>query len=222
MRLTSFIIFALSGLALLLGLGIWQVQRLDWKREILAQIEARIDDAPVALPDQIDSEADKYLAVTASGQIVGEALHVLISTAELGPSYRVIAPFQTAGQVIMADLGALPVSEKSAALPDDPLTLTGNLHWPDEIDSFTPEPDRDQNIWFARDVPQMAAALGAEPILVVVRQTNPPFVNITPLPVGIDGIPNDHLQYAITWFSLAAIWLGMTAALVWRMASRHG
>ena len=63
--------------------------------------------------------------------------------------------------------------------------------------------------------PAMAATLKAEPVLVVARSDTGD--GIEPMPVGTEGIPNDHLQYAITWFSLAAVWLGMTVFLLWRI-----
>jgi surfeit locus 1 family protein len=67
-----------------------------------------------------------------------------------------------------------------------------------------------ENIWFARDVPAMAAALGTDPVLVVQRERTELGSPISPLPVDTSAIPNDHLQYAITWFSLAAVWSAMT------------
>jgi surfeit locus 1 family protein len=59
-------------------------------------------------------------------------------------------------------------------------------------------------------VPALAQALGTDPVLLIARTTSEPAPTVTPLPVDSAGIPNDHLQYAITWFSLAAIWLVMT------------
>ena len=100
--------------------------------------------------------------------------------------------------------------------------ITGNLHWPQERDRFTPEPDAASGLWFARDVPQMAAALGTEPVLVVARAVEPADGAFTPLPVDTAGIPNDHLGYALTWFSLAAAWAGMTLLLLWRIRRRPG
>ena len=72
------------------------------------------------------------------------------------------------------------------------------------------------NTGFARDIPQMAEELGTEPLLIVAREVSPPEQGVTPLPVDTAGIPNDHLEYAITWFSLAAIWAAMTGAFIWR------
>ena len=82
---------------------------------------------------------------------------------------------------------------------------------------FTPEPEG--ALWFARDVPAMARALEAEPLLIVAREITPGSA-VTPLPVSTEGIPNDHLHYAITWFGLALVWLGMTVFLMWRIKRR--
>jgi surfeit locus 1 family protein len=84
--------------------------------------------------------------------------------------------------------------------------VTGNLNWPDDVDRFTPAPDGD--VWYARDVAAMAEKLGTEPVLVVARSDTGQGVEA--LPVTTSGIPNNHRNYAITWFSLAAIWAGMT------------
>jgi surfeit locus 1 family protein len=94
------------------------------------------------------------------------------------------------------------------------------LHWPDEIDSFTPEPDLAGNIWFARDVPALAGALDADPILVVARRIEGIDVAANPLPVGTENIPDSHFGYAVQWFGMAAVWMGMTVFLLWRIRQR--
>jgi len=86
------------------------------------------------------------------------------------------------------------------------------------VDGFTPEPDARTGLWFARDVPAMAAHLDAEPVLVIARDPTAP--GIDPIPVDTSGIPNDHFGYAVQWFGLAAVWLGMTAYLLWRIRRR--
>lgn len=210
--------FGLLGAAILVSLGVWQVQRLAWKEALLAEIDARVGGAPGALPDLVDPARDKYAPVAVTGDILTPELHVLVGAKDLGAGYRVIQPFETNGRRIMVDRGFIPLDAKVAPRAVGQVRLIGNLHWPDEKDSYTPEPDIDKNIWFARDVPAMAAVLGTEPVLLVVRQQEGGEQSgITPLPVGREGIANDHLQYAITWFSLAFIWLMMTGYLLWRL-----
>ncbi len=213
-RILFLLIFGLAGLAVLVSLGTWQVQRLAWKKGVLADIEARIAADPVPLPQAVDPDADRYLPVELSGEMLPGEIHVLVSVKQVGPGYRIIAPFRTGDRTILVDRGFVPTTAKQAERRIGPMQVVGNLHWPDEIDGYTPDPDRAGNIWFARDVPALADALGAEPVLLVARsQTDPA---ITPLPVDTAGIPNDHLQYAVTWFGLALVWAAMTGYFLWR------
>ena len=68
----------------------------------------------------------------------------------------------------------------------------------------------------AGDVPALAEALGTEPVMIVLRGARDTELPVNPWPVDTSGIPNDHLQYAITWFSLAAVWSAMTLYFVLR------
>ncbi|WP_170761762.1 SURF1 family protein [Ruegeria lacuscaerulensis] len=213
-RILFLLIFGIAGLAILLSLGFWQLQRLAWKQGVLAEIETRIAGEPVELPDRISLADDRYLPVTISGEMEPGEIHVLVSVKQVGAGYRIIQSFSTEDRTILVDRGFVPTTAKQAERQTGQMEVTGNLHWPVEIDSYTPEPDIDDNIWFARDVPNLAAALGAEPVMLIARsQTDP---GVTPLPVNAAGIPNDHLQYAITWFGLALVWAAMTGYFLWR------
>ena len=218
-RLIVPLLFGLVGAAVLAGLGVWQLQRLAWKDGVLADISARIAADPVPVPAAPDPAADRYLPVRFEGQLAGRPIHVLASRKGLGAGYRVIAPLRGDGRTLMADLGFIPTDAADRPLPMGPLSVTGNLHWPDEVDGFTPAPDLDANIWFGRDVAAMAAALGAEPVLIVARRVAPG-AGTEPVPVGVEGIPNNHLGYAVQWFGLALVWLGMTLYLLWRIRRR--
>ncbi len=211
------LIFGLAGAAVLISLGIWQMQRLAWKEAILSDIETRIAADPVALPAVPDPVRDRYLPVTTTG-VTGPGLRVLASVKQRGAGYRMISVFETEGRKILLDRGFLDIEGHSDIGSSQTITVTGNLHWPDEVDGYTPAPDREQELWFARDVPAMAAALGTESTLLVAKRIEPQVYSATPMPVTTKGIPNDHLQYAITWFSLAAIWLAMTGYFLWRTA----
>ena len=210
------LIFGLTGAAILISLGIWQVQRLAWKEGVLADIEARIAAEPVALPASPDPAADQYLPVTVTGMLGQPPLRVLVSRKQIGAGYRLITTLSTDARTILVDLGFIKVDETIPAFTDETVTLTGNLNWPDDRNSSTPENDVTGNTWFARDIDEMAGVLGAEPLLLVVRETSKTDLPVTPLPVDTTAIPNDHLSYAITWFSLAAIWLVMTGYFLWR------
>ena len=204
------------GASILVGLGIWQVQRLEWKRGVLSTMNARMAAAPMPLPDSPDPIRDNYLSVHASGRTGDGEILVQTSRRDLGPGYRLIVPFETEGRTVMLDRGHLPARLKSGnrGMNSD-AEIVGNLHWPDEIDRlFTPEPDG--AIWYARDVPAMADALGAEPVLIVASRDPSAPEGVVSWPVDSSGIPNDHFEYAVTWFSLAAAWLGMTGFWIWR------
>lgn len=216
-RFLFLIIVGIGGAGILVSLGVWQSQRLAWKVDLIASIEERISAAPVALPTNLDPVADKYMPVVLDGAFKEEALRILASRRQTGAVYRIIRPFDLAdGRSVLVDTGWIHDEEKIPALVADQMSLTGNLHWPNEIDGFTPEPDIEANIWFARDVPAMADALGTLPILTVLRDAPDADIGVTPWPVDTGDIPNDHLQYAFTWFSLAAIWGGMSAFFLLR------
>lgn len=218
-RILFLLIIGFVGLGILLGLGTWQMQRLAWKQAIIAEIDARAVAAPVDLPDDPDPVADKYLAVHVSGTLLPQELHVLISRLRVGAGYRIIAPFELSdGRRILVDRGFVRVKNKDATRTIGAMQITGNLHWPDETDGYTPAPDMAGNIWFARDVPEMARVLGTEPVLVIARSPGDP--GVTPLPVDSSAVTNNHLQYAITWFSLALVWAAMTAYFLWRTRPR--
>lgn len=209
------LIFGLAGLALLVGLGVWQVQRLAWKEGVLAEIDAKIAAAPVALPARADT-ADRYLPVRAAGRIGGRALRVLVSQKQVGAGYRLISVLETDGRRVLLDRGFIPVARDVPGPPEGEVAVTGNLHWPDDRTSATPENDVAGNIWFARDIAQMAEVLDTEPVLIVAREVSPPEAGVAPLPVDGANIPNDHLEYAVTWFSFALIWAVIVAVLIRR------
>ena len=217
-RIIFFVVFGLGGLSILVSLGIWQMQRLAWKQAIITQIEERIVEAPIALPANPNRVDDKYLSVTAEGFVNPEFLRVLVSQKRIGAGYKLISPLVLQDRTVLLDRGFISVND---TLPTDITAqnrsvVTGNLHWPQEIDSYTPAPDIAKNIWFARDVDAMAKILKTDPVMIVLREISPADTNVTPLPVDTVNIPNDHLQYAITWFLLALIWSAMTAYFLLR------
>lgn len=217
-RYAAPLLIGLTGIAILLWLGTWQIQRLDWKRGILAEIESTIAGDPQPLPQLVDPQAQRYQPVVLTGTLEAQTLAVLVSVKQRGAGWRLISAFQTEdGRRILVDRGFVPVEEKDSPRFAGPAEITGNLHWPDDRTSSTPVNDPAKNTWYARDIAAMADALGTEPLLVVTRQMTPADPEVTPLPVDTSGIPNDHLQYAITWYSLAAVWLMMTGVWIQRL-----
>ena len=216
MKRVLFTVFSIAGTAVLGWLGNWQLDRLAWKQTVLEQIDQRIAAPAVPVPLTPVPSADTYLPVFAEGRFGQEYIRVLVSQKRIGAGYRVISAFKTEGRRILVDRGFIDLSNSSDMQADQAVVVQGNLHWPDEVDGFTPAPDLEKNIWFARDVRALSEALQTQPILIVASQISPPDQNIKPLEIDSSAIPNDHLQYAVTWFSLAAIWIMMSAAFLWR------
>jgi len=216
MRRFWFIVFiGFAGTACLLYLGKWQIDRLYWKLDVLKKIDQKIAAAPVLLPAEPSESVHKYLSVEISGQLLQESIRVLASKKRYGAGYRIIHVFRTNGRRLLVDLGFVGLETDYDIDLSSDISLVGNLHWPDEVDNFTPEPDLENNIWFARDVERVASALQTEPILIILKDSTLKDKNIKPMPIDTTHIPNDHLQYAITWFSLAIIWALMSCLFVW-------
>mgnify|MGYP001794916276 FL=1 len=214
-RFLFLILLGVPGVVVLAGLGVWQLQRLEWKETLLAEIETRIASAPVELPDDPAANRSAFLAVTLTGSIEGPPVPVFGTWREAGAGYRIIAPVATGDRKVLVDLGVAP--DAGPGLPANPVTIVGNLSWPEEV-----EPNPEAAVWTNLDVPAMAARLGTDPVLVVARDITGVTLPFQPVPVGTEGIPNNHLGYAIQWFGLALVWAGMTAFLLRRMHSQTG
>ncbi len=154
------LILGVVGCAVLIYLGLWQLDRRAWKEDMLADITAGIQADPVPLPDAIDPSM-KYLPVTVSGTTTGAEIDVLSHTREQGAGYQIVSRFVTDdGRAILLDRGFVPQEARRIDRPPVRLQVTGNLHWPQDASSSTPAPNMDENIWFARDVDAMALTLG--------------------------------------------------------------
>lgn len=209
------IIIGLGGLSTLLALGFWQLDRLGWKRGIIAEAERRLSLSPVALPVDLDPLRDDYLPVFVEGRFAGDELYHLTSKKPQGPGFDIIAPFEADdGRRILIERGYVPQDQRDPATrraPEGTQRIEGFLRWPDDVNRFTPDPDPAKRIWYARNVPSLSGAAQTDPVMIVQA------------PTGAQGYPrgravavrirNNHLQYALTWFSIAVIWLVMT--VIW-------
>lgn len=223
-RLSFLLIFGLGGAAVLLALGFWQLDRLEWKRALIAEIEARAA-APVleATGEETGERFDHRAAVAIGAYPPGAPqIRYLTSLKGAGPGFRLIAPFVLRnGTRILIDRGFAPEAEAprggaAPALPAGEQRIEGRLRWPQERSAFTPDPNLGEMLWFAREVPSMAAALNAAPVLLA-QATPAAGAPRWPKPmVESASLPDNHLGYAITWFSLAAIWVVMSAVFGFR------
>ncbi len=231
------LLFGVAGVAVLLWLGFWQLDRLAWKEARLDTIRAKMAAEPDPLIDHFKSTAPisetNYTRVTFEGVMTDKEAHVLTSLkytgpgSQSGPGFRVLKEVVWNGKNFLLDLGFVPEDKKNDLRPVGAVRVVGNILNPDDYDaSFTPDPDLEKNIWFARYLPMMGQELGVIPFMVVVERAEVmkdgvwvPFDAVTPLPVSVN-IPNDHREYAITWFSLALVWFGMTGYLLWRIRQK--
>jgi surfeit locus 1 family protein len=215
----SALVLGLSGAVVLIGLGVWQMQRLEWKEAIIADATQMLAADPVALPAEPDPARDRYRAVRVDGRFTGEEADVLTSLRDQGPGYRVIGAYVTTdGRRILVDRGFVPEVEKDTPRPARAVAVVGNLNWPDDVTPWTPPYDAGRAIWYGRDVAGIATLLGTEPVLVIARTDTGD--GVLPQPVTTVGFRNNHFEYAMTWFGLAAVWLGMTVYLLWRIRAR--
>jgi surfeit locus 1 family protein len=218
-------------LALLIGLGVWQLERLQWKERLLAHIAALQNAAPQPIAPVLDAagrgrdvdftrvhvvcpglRTARFLELYALKD--GQAGERLISACDAPSlSYR----------TVLVDRGfvADAVSDRPPVDPaqTEPVALIGVLRTPDRPTFVTPQNKPQANRWFWRDVPAMAKALGAPqpaPVMLFAEtSSNPGFPTLQPAPLPTQ-IPNRHLEYALTWFGLAAALAGVYAAMLFR------
>ncbi|WP_457773653.1 SURF1 family protein [Phycobium rhodophyticola] len=116
-RNLPFLIFAAAILVALVSLGNWQLRRMGEKADYLAAIEARLSATPVPVPATPAPETDRFLAVSATGQLTGPETHILVSTRDFGAGFRIIQAFETDGRKILVDRGFIPTNRKSTPAP---------------------------------------------------------------------------------------------------------
>ena len=211
--------FGILGVLILAGLGIWQVQRLAWKNNLIREISESLGTPPISVvPNEINI-GSQYLSVSANGKFLEKELHVLHSLKPYGPGFKVIKPFKlSSNEIILVDLGFVEEKNKAKERIFTDETIKGNIFFPNETDFFTPDPNLDRNIWFARSLDSMANYLGTMPILLVLSNSVDRGVITTPLRANL---VNNHLQYAVTWFSMAVTWVFMSFYLIIRVTKRY-
>jgi surfeit locus 1 family protein len=221
--------------ALLIGLGVWQIQRKAWKEGLIADLTERIAAAPQALPPAHDwptltADKDEYRRVRFTAQfdnskealVFASASGFRPDVADAGPGYWVFTPARLAdGSVVMVNRGFVPDARKNpqtrqAGEVSGPVTLVGAMRWPDSRHWFTPGDDPARNLWFVRDPAAIAAAKGLSSIApFYVEQESPAPPGGLPQPGKlVVSLPDNHLQYALTWFGLAFVLAGVYSALV--------
>ena len=212
-----------------LGLGIWQMERREWKRDILDRIAVNQAAAPLTLDEllQGDPLRHEYGRVKIAGSFLHDKeFYLAARSLKNTVGLQVVTPIKTDdGRIVLFDRGFIPQEKKDPARRAEgqlagTVELTGIVRRNQEQRQFAPDNAPDRNVWFHVDVPLMRSMAGAQPdpkldafFLEADAAANPGGV-----PVGgqtrLD-IPNDHLQYAITWFLIAAALAGVYLAYHW-------
>ena len=230
----------LIALAILLNLGFWQLNRLAWKEALIDRVKAGVASSPISAPGPAAwdalTEDDDYRHVEVRGVFQeGSAFYYTALTDPVGtiggPGLMVYAPFKSdKGWTVFINRGFLPQGldgdrrAEALDLPEGEITLTGLLRLSEEPNWTTPEPDKNDLIWFARDTASMAELLGVEttglaPYSVDLDAAFTPVAGLPQAGETIVRFKNDHLGYALTWFGLAAtlvgVYLTWAAGVIW-------
>jgi surfeit locus 1 family protein len=235
-------IFVLGALGVLIALGTWQLERKAWKEGLIATLNNRLSAPPAPMPaperwQRLDAARDEFTRVEFPAAFVpGEEALVYASGSGLRPDvkepgYWIFSPARlSGGSLVVVNRGFVPEGRQDARTrpdgePEGVVDIVGVLRWSEPRGTFTPNDEPDKNLWFARDPAAMAAAKGWGNVApFYIDQEAPPapgdLPRVGPLKVNL---PNNHLQYTVTWYGLALVLL--VASLVflrgWRREGRE-
>lgn len=223
---------SLIALATLLSLGVWQLERKAWKEDLIARIVRQTRAEPVAPPavESWDPARDEFRHVQVSGRFLNDQetlVHGLAAGETPGRAlqgYYVLTPLRRDdGSIVLINRGFVPTELKAQGdrrdgLIEGPTRVTGILRASEARGLFVPEPDPSRGEWFNRDVSGIAAARGLSAVAPYLIEADA-VPSQTTWPRGgqlrVD-LPNNHLQYAFTWFGLAACLIGVFSVFAWR------
>ena len=218
-RLWPIVLASTIGISILLGLGVWQVQRLGQKTALIASLEQRMSAEPISLAEAVVKREQggdiEYLKVKLTGQLDPTNYFRRVTSFNGDPGWEIIAPFKTDdGRFVLVDLGAI-AENQPMKLNETPQTIQGLVRYHNKGRGFF-DNDNDAvgNIWYWWDAPAMLATLKNTDVSRVA-----PFI-LQKLPSNIEQevpsaempkveLANNHLGYAITWFGMAAALAGV-------------
>lgn len=207
-------LITVPALIVLLGLGGWQLQRLQWKETLIVRLQTRAEQTPAALPTgALEEEADEFRAVTVTGRFDHANEFYLVNRSLNGnPGMHVLTPLlrNDGAGAVLVNRGWVPFDKvdpdtRAKGQIEGEVTVTGILRFPKGPGPFTPDNDVEKNDWFYIDLDRMEKIAGAdfENYYLMSGDKDIP----GDYPVGAQwtlDVRNNHLQYALTWFGLAA------------------
>jgi surfeit locus 1 family protein len=228
-------LLALCGVLALLfaGLGVWQVDRLHWKTDLIARVNARLAAPPVPLGLKDDGSSfigrdAEYLRVRATGRFDHGRETLVDALTERGKGFWVLTPLRTADRTLLVNRGFVPSgrarpANRQAGQVAGEVTVTGLVRLTEPGGRFLRANRPAADLWYSRDVAAIARARGlaeVEPFFLDANASP----NSGGLPIGgltVVSFRNAHLVYALTWFALSALSL-FGLALTWNSAHTRG
>jgi surfeit locus 1 family protein len=229
-----------AGLAILIGLGIWQLDRRVWKHNLIASLNAELAKPPTDLPPrtdwpQLQANTLEYRRVSFPAEFLPGQEALIYSAGSAfrpdvkGPGYWVFAPARLAGgSLVVVDRGFVPPARKDPAsraqgAPQGVVNIVGVMRWPEASGSFTPAADVKGNVWYARDLKAIAAVkhwTDVAPFYIEQESPMPPGGFPKPGKLVVN-LPDNHLQYALTWFGGALVLASVYGVWLVRRFSRR-
>ncbi len=217
-----FLLGALAGAAFFFDLGLWQVNRLEWKRGLIAHMEAAVAGAAPAISLEqaaarfVAEPGTDYVLVTGQGQFQGPT-RWLYSIVDGRPGWKAVTPVGLGdGRVVLLDRGAVLDEMRGQSLEvTGAISFTGFARKPQgQPGLFTPADAPDQGLYYWRNAAGMGG-LSAYPFFVEVQAQ--PGQPVWPRPEKPDAgaLPNNHLGYAVTWFSFSLVLPLLTGCFLW-------
>lgn len=219
-------LMTLAAVLLMAGLGVWQLQRLAWKEGLIAQIDKAHAEAPMTQLPQADFQAVEFFPVKLRGTFDGKTeFHIAARYYRDKLGYHILSPLRLQdGRVVLVNRGWVPVDKKEPATRPETVikgaqTVTGIIRTAGKKNWVLPDHQPGKNLWFWYDTAGMGASTGAEYLPLVIDAVGSQDAAKLPVPsTGEIKLRNDHLGYAITWFSVAltALVIGVAYQIQWR------
>ena len=217
---------AVLALAVLVGLGTWQVHRLHWKEGVIAHREARFALPPVSIDPATAADDDiAFRRAMAKGRFLHSSEFLIGNRVRGGQAgFEVVTPLRLGpGNFVLVNRGWIPLDRadpktRRGGQITGEATVTGVLRIPGKTSSWVPDNEPAGGVWFFADPRAMAAAGGLTGVRdrVLVADATP---NPGGYPMGRKAgveIPNRHLEYALTWYGLALVLLAIYVVFHWR------
>jgi surfeit locus 1 family protein len=222
LRVAVIVVAGLAGVATLVSLGVWQVHRLAWKRDLIERVEQRVHAPPVPLPSRdqwplLNAANSEYLHVIAQGRYRHDRETLVQAVTERGGGFWVVTPFETVdGYIVLVNRGFVPPVHRDPATRlqgqiEGVTGVTGLVRMSEAGGAYLRSNDPAADRWYSRDVAAIAAARGLTDVAPYFIDADASETLSGNAPVGgltVIAFSNNHLQYALTWFALALMVAG--------------